>query len=273
VSAVKNNKNVFNVIRKIKGSLNAEYVSETIKRVVVGIYMTAVETSSIGCTYSLRDDKPIPHMNPEIKFAGKIAGMKVSEVIEWFESDSSLERSIAVAAINSCLNRDSEKYLEGDPLVYARDRFTGSKVVMVGHFPFAEEISEWAGEFTILELNPAQGDRNYRDARDKLKDADLTIVTGVTLLNNTFPEVLSLASSSYVIMLGPTVPFSSVLFEHGVNLITSLVVDNSNKLFRSISEGAIVPRYLGGKMMSYTNEKDISLPPGDFRLRLTNQER
>ncbi|MCK5682700.1 hypothetical protein KAJ27_01205 [bacterium] len=263
-----NKNNNFNIIAEIIDTLDAKFTSETIKRVVVGVYMTAVETHSIGCTYTLRDKELIPHLNPDIRNAGFLAGKTAEEVIRWYNSNSSLERSIAVAAMNTCLNRQKDQLLSGDPLLYIRERFEGKKVAMVGHFPFAEEICEWAGEFSILELNPTKGDRNYNEAKEILKTVDMTVVTGVTLLNGTFNDVVQNADSSFILMLGPTVPFSTVLFDHGVDMISSLVVSDSDNLFNSIAEGAIVPKYRGGEIMSMTRESGVKLPAGDFRLRI-----
>jgi uncharacterized protein (DUF4213/DUF364 family) len=244
---------------------------ERVQGVSVGIYMTAVLNNSVGVAYTLRGQDPIPHRNPEVKAAGDLKGKTNEYLVNLLSSKSSLERSIGAATINSYLNRKKDIFIEGDPLLYLKQQFSGKKVVMVGYFPFAEEIRSWAGEFTILELNPPADHKpwvkEFHSYKSLLTEADCSIITGVTLLNGTFLEVISLAKDSFVLMLGPTVPLSEVLFSYGVDLITSLWVEDKEKLFTSVMEAAIVPRYKGGKVINFTPHR-LVLPAGDFRQRI-----
>jgi len=237
----------------------------------VGVYMTCVENSlgEMGVSYTWRDENLVPHLCRGIRDAGSLHGKPMEEIIDLINSPSSLERSLAMAGINSLLNSNlSMKAQSGDMLMYLRENFKGKKIAMVGHFPFAEEIRKWAGEFHVIERNPVGDDVLFKGAGQKyLNEADATIITGTTILNKSFIEVISECKNSFNVMLGPTVPPSAVLFNYGVSAIVAIKTIDNARLYSSIAEGAIVPRFKGSEMVTYCREK-LELPKGDFRTRI-----
>ena len=51
-------------------------------------------------------------------------------------------------------------------------------------------------------------------------------------------------------MVGPTSPLSPVLFDYGVDIIAGVSVIESEKVIRSISEGAIFSQIKGVKLIT-----------------------
>jgi hypothetical protein len=236
----------------------------------VGVYMTCVENSAgkMGVSYTWRDENLVPHLCRGIKDAGSLHGKKMSDIIELINSPSSLERSLAMAGVNSLLNISMElEAQQGDMLLYLRDKYKGEKVAMIGHFPFADEMKKWAGEFHVIEKNPVGDDLTFERGREFLNKAAAVIITGTTILNKSFIEVISECKNSFNVMLGPTVPPSDLLFDCGVSAIVAIRALDNARLYSSIAEGAIVPRFKGSEMVTYCREK-LNLPQGDFRNRI-----
>ncbi len=102
-------------------------------------------------------------------------------------------------------------------------------VVVVGHFPHVEDISEYA-KLTVLERNC----RNDCDTPDPaceyvMCDADYAFITGVTLINKTAPRLLELSKNAKTILVGPSAIPSLVLFENGADIIAGRVVLDPEK--------------------------------------------
>ncbi|EKD69182.1 MAG: Protein containing DUF364 [uncultured bacterium] len=258
-------------LKELHDEAKARSAGAVVEKACVGVYMTCVENSlgKMGVSYTWRDENLVPHLCRGIKDAGNLRGKAMGEIIDLIDSPSSLERSLAMAGINSLLNADlSMQAQSGDMLLYLRDNFKGKKIAMVGHFPFADEMKKWAGEFHVIEKNPVGDDVLFEGAGKKyLNEADATVITGTTILNKSFVEVIGECKNSFNVMLGPTVPPSAVLFKYGVNAIVAIKATDNAQLYSSIAEGAIVPRFKGSEMVTYCREK-IELPRGDFRTRI-----
>ena len=101
-----------------------------------------------------------------------------------------------------------------------------ANVVVVGHFPHATDISEYAN-VTILE-------RSIRDEWDTpdpaceyvMPSADYAYITGVTIMNKTVTRLLELTRDAHTIMVGPSVVMAPALYKRGVECMAgSIVVD------------------------------------------------
>ena len=268
-AAEKNEMEIF--LKDLHGEAEALAGGASLVNACVGVYMTCVENSlgKMGVSYTWRDENLVPHLCRGIRDAGSLRGKPMREIIGMVNSPSSLERSLAMAGINSLLNAGIKMQARsGDMLLYLCDNFKGKKVAMVGHFPFADEVGKWAGEFHVIEKNPVGDDVLFDGAGKKyLNEADATIITGTTILNKSFIDVIGECKNSFNVMLGPTVPPSELLFDRGVSAIVAIRSVDDDALYSSIAEGAIVPRFKGSEMVTYCREK-LELPRGDFRERI-----
>ncbi len=269
-TTVKNLNRMDVFLNELRGEADEKAENIILTNACVGVYMTCVENSAgkMGVSYTWRDENLVPHLCRGIKDAGSLYGKKMKEIIGLINSDSSLERSLAMAGINSLLNVSLGLEAQtGDMLLYLRDKYKGEKVAMIGHFPFADEIKKWAGEFHVIEKNPVGDDLTFEGGRKFLNEAAAVVITGTTILNKSFIEVISECKNSFNVMLGPTVPPSALLFDYGVSAIVAIRALDNARLYSSIAEGAIVPRFKGSEMVTYCRKK-LDLPQGDFRNRI-----
>jgi uncharacterized protein (DUF4213/DUF364 family) len=54
------------------------------------------------------------------------------------------------------------------------------------------------------------------------------------------------------VMIGPTIPVSSILFDYGIDVICGTKVIDLQKLIRSISEGATLKEVSGVRLLTLT---------------------
>ena len=97
-------------------------------------------------------------------------------------------------------------------------------------------------------------------AEEILPQADVVGITGSSFINHTVEELLDLSQSSIVVIIGPTSPLSSVLFDYGVDVIAGVRVVEPKKTIRSISEGAIFTQVEGVKLVTMTKERKNDRP-------------
>ena len=99
------------------------------------------------------------------------------------------------------------------------------------------------------------GDLPAGAAEEILPQAEVVGITGTSFINHTADNLLDLSRNSFVIMLGPTTPLSSVLFDYGVDVLAGVKVIESGKTIRFISEGAIFSQVEGLKLVTLTKER------------------
>ena len=91
----------------------------------------------------------------------------------------------------------------------------------------------------MLELQPSGEDLSADAASDVIPRADVLAITGTTLINHTFEELMALRrAEALVLVLGPSTPLSPVLFDHGVHFISGSVVEDVDSVLRAVSQGA-----------------------------------
>ena len=109
-----------------------------------------------------------------------------------------------------------------------------------------EMIRKEAEEFNIIEKRPQEGDLHAEDAVRVIPKTDVIAITGVTCLNDTIEGLLSLKKKdAIVVMVGPSVPLSPVLFDFGVDIIGGTQVTDDETAFIQASQGG-TPRFLNG---------------------------
>ena len=154
-------------------------------------------------------------------------------------SNSLLEASIGMAAVNSLLEVDERRLKEQNAFALLAEKGAGRDVAIVGHFPFVEELRKVARRLFVLEQHPRQGDLPAHKAQDVLPRCQVIGITGTAFINHTLEELLGLCpADSFVMLVGPTTPLTPILFDHGISALSgSLVVDEEEAL-RYIAQGA-----------------------------------
>lgn len=224
--------------RKILESLPEHNLLE----VKVGLRWTAVVVDhagemSCGLASTLGDDGH--HTGePTIPDPGRLEKLPARELAGWIESEIPLRRSIGCAAINALLPKDPSLWVDQNAERAILENARGKKAVLIGHFPFAKHLREEIADFSVLDLNPTGQDLPASDAPGLLPEADLVAITGMTFINRTLPDLLSLCKpGAYILVLGPSTPLSPVMGEMGVDLLAGSIVEDIPAVLAALSQG------------------------------------
>lgn len=199
-----------------------------------------------------------------IRSAGKIAGMKVRKLASWIKSWNWYEAALGLAAINSALNARStvlnncgaslDETKTQDVFTSLLDELRGKRVAVVGHFHNLERLSAIC-ELSILERKPQPGDVPDPACEYILGEQDVVIMTATTLINKTLPRLLELSRHARVVVAGPSTPLHPLMFDHGIDLLGGLIVDNESSVWRAVAEGGREALFTeGGRMVRVASD-------------------
>jgi len=209
---------------------------------VVGIFWTAVVVEadgkrSCGLASTLHTGEH-EHRHPAVADAGRLERSPACQLAALVNSESNPEVSIGLAAINallprpqSCVDRPAEEYI-------ARQG-PGSRVALIGHFPFIERLRPQVRDLWVLELNPKDGDLPASAEAEIIPQADILAITSTTLINHTFDEIFALRKpGAKVMLLGPTTPLAPHLLELGIDVLAGSIVDDPDVVLPFVRQGA-----------------------------------
>jgi uncharacterized protein (DUF4213/DUF364 family) len=233
---------------------------EAVREVRLGAFWTAVvlEDGRCGLASALREDDHHRHGQDPVYGAGHLHESSARELTELARSDSLLEASIGLAAINALLDVDEDACVEMNAEQVILEEGSGKGVVVVGHFPFIPRVREAARPLWVLEKRPGEGDLPAEAAPDIIPQANVVAITGTALINHTFEELIGLCRpEAFVLVLGPTTPFSPLLFDYGADVISGTLVTDPETVLRYVSQGASfrqIKRSKGVKLLTLTKE-------------------
>ena len=227
-----------NTIEAMLDSLSAD---APVREVLMGAFWTAVvldtDPPRCGLASTLRGgmhDGGMP-----IREAGRLLEHSGRTLAEWLRSTRIMEASIGMAAFNALLEVDEASCVEVNAEEVILERGTGRRVAIVGHFPFTDRVRQAAADCWVIELNPRPGDLPAERAVDVLPQADVVALTGTSLLNHTFDELIALCrSDAFVVLLGASAPLTPVLSEFGVSAVSGTRVTEPERVLRSVAQGA-----------------------------------
>lgn len=110
------------------------------------------------------------------------------------------------------------------------DAVTDKVVSVIGHFPFAGPPLASAAELRVLERLPQPGDYPDTACDYLLSDSDFVFISSSAFVNKTMPRLLELARDATTIVLGPSTPLSTLLFEYGADVVTGFVSPEPEQL-------------------------------------------
>jgi len=238
-----------NIIDDLISSLSDDSV---VREVHTCVFWTAVLSKHCGLSSTFRGEHPHHGM---VRGVGDLRNMSALKLAEYAKSDNLLEASIGMATINSLIDIDETKCDAENALDVLIEKGKGKSIAVVGHFPWIPKLQKVARKLWVLEQRPQVGDLPAEAAEDIIPKADVVAITGTSLINHTAEKLLDLAKGSFIVMVGPTTPLSSVLFNWGVDVVSGTKVVEPEKTLRSISEGAIFPQVQGVKLMNMRNRR------------------
>jgi hypothetical protein len=228
------------LIEGIVRSLTDEHLNVPIESAAVFAFFTAVKSRRLGLSMTLFEDDQFNGFNHQpVRHMGKIETLSLKELLSWTGSNQPIERSIGLAALNSCLPLSGFCFSEGNALDLVARLGEGKNVVVVGHFPHLERIRATARSMVILEKRPQAGDLPAEAAPKVIPGADVVAITGVTCLNDTIEGLLALKKPGAIfVLLGPTVPMHPDLFTAGIDVIAGAWVDDPDAAIPMLRHGA-----------------------------------
>jgi uncharacterized protein (DUF4213/DUF364 family) len=217
-----------------------------VKDFMIGLHWTVVRSEQgIGVAKTVRGGTADSEL-------GDIKEMSLKQLAFAVKSWNMLDASLGLAAINSILNTLSNVMEISAPLTGCDDNQhriedlsafthhilegTSQKIACFGHFPKIEYLRKVC-QLTILDRNPQPGDYPDSACEYLLPEQDLVYITGTAFINKTLPRLLELSRNAQVVLLGPSVPISPVLFKHGADLIAGMVVSDQQILWEAVQAG------------------------------------
>lgn len=214
-------------------------VEQVVSDVCVGAFQTAVTAGSTGlATTCTPQHSCVPWSEQGASNAGDLAGRDGRELARLVLSENPVDASIGMAAINALLPKNDLPVREHDAADFLASLAPGKNVAVIGHFPFVDRLRPLAKNLWVIEREPLPGDITEEQGRDVLPRCDLVCVTGSTLINHSFDDVMGRCRGAYVALVGPSAPLAPLVFEFGVHAICSGIVTNPAPVLRRVMQGA-----------------------------------
>ena len=255
-------------IATIATILGPELDEITVERAVVGLFFTGVKLSNGAAGASATPIKSIPEAvccpssTMAMPFPGKLRGRRAADLAREALSGHGIRRAVGIAAVNAlaevCWQRRPRPDVE---LCYDIDAFDateirpGDKVVVIGAFvPFLKELKRRGQGYLVLEQDPAtlKSDelpffRPAEQAAQILPSADVALITGATLVNNTLEELLALTRpDARVTVVGPTVGMLPDAFlARGADVLGCVRITEPDEFLDLLAEGGSGYHFFG----------------------------
>lgn len=230
-----------NPMNSLKSELIAALPDGITKHVCMGLHWTAVVQEVDGalrCGLASTLEGEHTHGEPDVPQAGDLEAYSGLELATLLGSPRPTLVSVGMAAVNALLPRHPDTWVDLNAEEVIAMHGEGHSVALVGHFPFVDRLRARVGKLTVLELFPRSGDLPVSAAPEVFPDAAVIAITGMTLLNHTFEGLMNLCPpGALVMLLGPSVPLSPVLFRYGVDILSGSVVTSIDAVLAVIRQG------------------------------------
>ena len=222
-----------------------------IKKVVVGVHWTLV--CSKGCALASTLTNCGPHGHARMRDVGNLEKKSAQELASWILSDNLTEASVGIAALNSMLDVDESKLVKRNASDVIAQEGQGKNVVIVGHFPFVEDIKRIPKNCWVIEKKPYGDDFPEEAAEDYIPKSDIVAITGTAFINHSMEKLLSLCRKDALVMiLGPSTPLLPKLFDLGISFLSGARVDDPDLAVKTIIQGASLPQVNGIRLVTMT---------------------
>ena len=84
-------------------------------------------------------------------------------------------------------------------------------------------------------------------------------MTATTLINKTMPRLLALSRNARMVVAGPSTPLHPLMFNHGVDLLGGLIVDDQPSVWRTVAEGGRESLFSQGGRMVKVSKTPLGL--------------
>jgi uncharacterized protein len=248
--------------------LGSELDRITVERAVVGVFFTGVKLDNgmagAGATpiEGLRETFCCASAVAGGRAPGNVRGCPAFALAREALGPDGVGRGLGIATMNAladaCWRRRPHSEAElrvGADAFDATEIRPADNVVVVGAFvPFLRALKQRRQPFLVLEQNPASLKpdempfyRPSEEARTVIPEADVVLITGSTLVNDTLRDLLALAKpSARVTLVGPTVGLlPDALMCRGAQVLGSVRISEPDAFLDVLAEGGGAPDFLG----------------------------
>ncbi|MFN2187346.1 MAG: Rossmann-like domain-containing protein [Candidatus Promineifilaceae bacterium] len=213
-----------------------------VSRVLIGLHWTAVVTESPeGASCGLASTLCGPHGahgKPDLIRAGDLDDLSGLSLSIMARSENLVRASVGIATINALLPKNPSNWVDLNAEEVIARQGRSKKVVMIGHFPFADRLRERVGDLIVLEQRPQPGDLPSSLAVEILPKAEVAAITGTSLINHSLEGLLALLpSTALTILMGPSTPLSPILFDYGIHILCGAVVTSIKPVLNMVEQG------------------------------------
>ncbi|MBN2255188.1 MAG: DUF364 domain-containing protein [Deltaproteobacteria bacterium] len=231
------------IAARLHDALSSRSIGSEITDVRIGLGYVGVrlDSAKVGIAAVLRNE--LPPGCTTIHRAGTLTGRRALELLTYLVTGrTALDRAIGLATANALIEKSTENEKDTLKLLCLSDR---DHVAMVGMFrPLIKKIRSTGAELSIIERDPAQMNVAGEEAKKNiLQKCTVAIITATAIVTNTMEEILaSLGCPRHVVVLGPSTPMCSAVFEDtAVTHLGGSVVMDGDKILQVISEGGGTP--------------------------------
>jgi uncharacterized protein (DUF4213/DUF364 family) len=195
-------------------------------------------------------------------FPCKLRGRRAADLAHEALSGHGIRRAVGIATVNAladcCWQRRPHPDVElrhGIDAFDTTDIRNGDRMVIVGAIvPFLKELKRRGQAFLVLEQDAAtlKADelpyfRPAEQAAEILPDADVVLITGSTLVNNTLEDLLALTRrDAPVTVVGPTVGMLPDAFlARGADVLGCVRITDPDAFLELLAEGGSVYHFFG----------------------------
>jgi uncharacterized protein (DUF4213/DUF364 family) len=255
-------------ISQVREIMKEELEEIIVERAVLGLFFSGVKlnTGHGGLCYTPFKEIPqavcCPSSAKAMPLSGQLSGRKATDYLADIFGANILKKTLGISVLNALSTLCWERVENQDyELIYGADAFdelTFSKednIVVIGALaPILRRLRTEKIDFHVLEMDPATlkpYEMPFYAPADQaelyLPQADCAVITGVTLLNDTLPDLLAMAKAgAEILVTGPTASvLPDALFRRGVTMLGGIVVTKADELLDVISEGGSGYHFFG----------------------------
>jgi len=255
-------------ILAIRTVLGDQLGSITIERAVIGLFFTGVKLSTghVGaCATPIKtipDAVCCPSSTHAMPFPGKMRGRPAAAFLDETGQSEGIRRAVGIAAMNAlaalCWERRPHPDVDLEVGVDAFDAANirpGQTVVVVGAFvPFLRELKRRAQPYLVLEQDPATLKPEelpfFRPAEQAplvVPQADVLLITGTTLINDTLDAILAAARpDACKVVVGPTVGLvPDAYLRRNCNVLGGIQIIHPDEFLDTLAEGGSGYHFFG----------------------------
>jgi hypothetical protein len=239
-------------LKIINDLLTALDYQATLKDIRLGPFWTAVLTRNCGLASTPHaPDHHITDLPAPVKDAGHLMEKSALGLARMARSESGLEAAIGMATINSLIEIEEARCIDLNAADLIEEQGRDKRVAIVGHFPFVKKLRETTKELWVIEKHPGETDLAESEAENIIPKANVVAITGSAFVNHTIEDLLTLCEpKAFVIVLGPSTPLSPILFDYGIDVISSTKVIEPETVLRHVSQGATFRQMKGVRLLT-----------------------